>query len=86
MGDVLEVGVVLRDELLAKRQRDKNARREISVFVDSEIVAPGERVRIESLEKVGFGVLSVFPIDDCSGQVGVESVSEESRGAGWCKT
>jgi hypothetical protein len=67
MGDMLEVGVVLAYELLAKRGRDKNARREVSVFVDSETIAPSERVRIKGLKKVGFGVLSVFPVGNRGG-------------------
>ncbi len=67
MGDVLEVGVVLAYELVAKRRRDKNARREVSVFVDGETVATSERVRIKGLKKVEFGVLSVFPVSNRRG-------------------
>jgi hypothetical protein len=64
---VLEVGVVLADELIAKRRRNQDARREVSVFVDGETVAMSERVRIKGLKKVGFVVLSVFPVGNRGG-------------------
>ncbi len=72
----MEVGVVLTNELIAERRRDNNARREVDIFVDSEAVAVGDGIGVEGLEKVGFGVLSVFPIEQCSGQIGVDGVAE----------
>ncbi len=58
-----------------------------SVFVDSETIAASKRVRIEGLKKIGFGVLSVFPVDSRSGQIGVERVAEDlEKGVGRCRT
>ncbi len=87
MGDVLEAGVVLAYELLATRWRDKNAGREVSVFVDGETVAKSERVRIKGRKKVGFGVLTFFQSAIVVGKLGWrEFPKSSSKGAGRCKT
>ncbi len=58
------------------RRGDKDARREVSVLVDGEAVAVGECVGIQRGEEPGFVVLGMFPVEDVSGQVGVQRVGE----------
>jgi hypothetical protein len=75
VGDMLEVGVVLADERGPEGWKHKNARGEVDIFEDGEAIAECERVRIEALEKVGFSILSVFPVGHRSGQIGVKGVN-----------
>ncbi len=77
MGDVLEVGVMLADEWVAERGGDEDAGWEGRILADGEAIAESERVGVESLEKVGFCVLSVFPVQEGGREVWVKSVAEE---------
>jgi hypothetical protein len=62
---MLKVVVVLASERVAKGEWYKNARGEMSVLKDGETVAVSESVGVQEFEKVGFGVLCVFPVSDC---------------------
>ena len=64
---MLQIVVVLTDELVAKGGRHENARGEVRVFKDSETVAESEGVGVQEFQKVGLGVLCVFPVSDCGG-------------------
>ncbi len=55
VGDVLQVVVVLRDENVAERGRDENARREVGGFEHSETIAVSDRVRVEGVQEVEGG-------------------------------
>ena len=79
---MLKVGVVLANELGSEGWRHEDARRKVSVFVDSETIAECERVGCKGLEKVGFIVLSVFPFHNRSGQIGMEGVAENLEQGG----
>ncbi len=61
VGDVLEVGVILANEVGLKRSGYHNARREISILVDGETVTERERGRVQGFEKFWLVVLGVFP-------------------------
>ncbi len=64
---MLQIVVVLTDELVAKGGRHENARGEVRVLKNSETVAEREGVGVQELQKIGLGVLCVFPVSDGGG-------------------
>ncbi len=59
--DVLEVVMVLGDESIAERRGDENAGREVGGFENREAIAIGERVGVETGQKISFEFLRLFP-------------------------
>ena len=77
VGNVLEVGVVLADEIVAERRGDQNSGGERGVVEDGEAVTFSKGLGIESLKKLGFVVLGVLPVHEGGREVGMKRGAKE---------
>jgi hypothetical protein len=77
VGNVLKVGVMLANEVGAKRWGYHNARGEIVILVNGETVAERKRCGVQGFEKIGLVVLGVFPVRHRRGQIRVKGIGED---------